>query len=232
MKVKQLVGMALLACLGFSATSQAAPLLTATPERATAGERVANAAIANAVVRSVNANDLNYLNTCMRDLRLPAGAYERLFRVVALPRLRNGQMWYFVRPAVNPYCQAFYGASGYGANGFRHWLVSAIGVAGRAGNAAVGGAAGSAASGARGGAAGSVAYQVRYASGLASTFRVLNTQSNGYYDIASSNCTAADCFTTTMKYVGNRYVPFQCSEVRFSGGSGSDVETIVPCRAR
>lgn len=198
MKVKKFVGMALLAFFGLSATSQAANLLTATAERPTAGERLPTATIATAVIRSINKNDLNYLNNCMRDLNIPQGAYERLFRVVTLPRLRNGQQWYFVRPALNPYCQTF-----YGANGFRHWLVSLTGNA----------------------------YQVRH-TGLSSTFRVLNTQSNGYYDIASSTCTAAECFTTTMKYVGNRYAPFQCSETRFSGGSGNDVEFTVPCRVR
>ena len=198
MKVKKFVGVTLLAFFGISATSQAAPLLTATAERPTAGERPSTATIATAVIRSINKNDLNYLNNCMRDLNIPQGAYDRLFRVVTLPRLRNGQQWYFVRPALNPYCQTFYGGSG-----FRHWLVSLS----------------------------ESAYQVRY-TGMGNTFKVLNTLSNGYYDIASSNCTTAECFTTTMKYVGNRYAPFQCSEVRSSGGSGSDVEFTVPCRAR
>jgi hypothetical protein len=205
MKVNKFFCSAFLALLGFSATAQAASLLTASAERATAGERPATASIANVVVRSVNKNDLNYLDSCMRDLNIPQGAYERLFRVVQLPRLRNGQLWYFVRPALNPYCQAF-----YGANGFRHWLVSTTGAAG---------------------AVNAGAYQVRY-TGLASDFRVFNTLTNGYYDIAASNCTAAECFNTQLKYVGNRYAAAQCSETRFSGGSGNDVETVVACRSR
>ncbi|WP_020560107.1 hypothetical protein [Thiofilum flexile] len=198
MKVKTFIGMTLLAFLGFLATSQAAPLLTATADKPTAGENFPNTAMATVVVRSINKNELNYLNNCMRDLNIPQGAYERLLRMVTLPRLSNGQQWYFIRPALNPYCQTF-----YGNNGFRYWLVSLA----------------------------DGAYQIRY-SGQGSTFRVLNTISNGYYDIAASSCNSAECFTTTMKYVGERYTPFQCSEMRFSAGSGGDSEFNVPCTPR
>jgi len=196
MKIKHVIGVSLLAVVCNTISAQAADLLVARFDRPTAGENIPAATMASVVVRTLNGGELQRLNQCMTKLRLSQGDYAQILRFVALPRLRTGEQWYFVRPALNPYCESL-----YDAKGFRHWLLAG------AGNN----------------------YQVRH-TGVSNQFRVLNTQTNGSYDIASSTCNQAECLNIAMKYSGANYTPFRCTEIRSSAGSGGDSEITIPCR--
>jgi hypothetical protein len=166
---------------------QAEPLLSASTELASPAERPATAAIARAIVAGVDKDDAESLKECMVDLHIRPGAYEKLFRTVALPELVTGEELYFVRPAHKPYCFTF-----YGAHLFRYWLLSVkTEPQGKA-------------------------YKIRFV-GVGDEFQVLRSASHGNYDIAETNCTASSCFTVTLRHDGVKYVPLRCSERRFAG---------------
>jgi hypothetical protein len=162
--------------------SHAAPLVSSSTETPAPGEKVPPAAVVQAIVGSVDKDDLDRLKACMADLKIRKGAFRRLFRSVALPVMKNGEELYFVRPALKPYCNAF-----YGAHVFRFWLIA----------------------GDKG--ATPKTYKVRYA-GAADDFQVLPSTGNGSCDIAETNCTAWRCLTVFMKFDGEKYAPFRCIE--------------------
>jgi len=162
--------------------SHAAPLVSASTETPTPGERVPSVAVVQAIVSSADQDDLDNLTACMADMKIRKGAFQRLFRSVALPIMNNGEELYFVRPALKPYCHTF-----YGAHLFRFWLIT----------------------GDKG--ATPKTYKVRYA-GAGDNFQVLPSTSNGNYDIAETNCSAWRCLTVFMKFDGEKYVPFRCIE--------------------
>ena len=171
-------------CLSFVLVqvSNAAPVLSAGAETTIAGESVPPEAVVQAIISSAKQDDIDSLTECMADLKIPKGAYQSLFRSVLLPNTNNEEELYFVRPALEPYCQTF-----YGAHLFRFWLIA----------------------GAKD--ATPKTYKVRYA-GRGDDFEVLPSTSNGKYDIAETNCTAWRCLTVFMKFDGEKYVPFHCIE--------------------
>lgn len=73
-----------------------------------------------AILSSYDRDDLmmhrETLKECMVSKRVPLRA---LFRAKTLPKIANGDTVYFVRPAAEPFCQAF-----YGAHIFQFWLVT------------------------------------------------------------------------------------------------------------
>jgi hypothetical protein len=162
--------------------SHAAPIISASTETTTAGERVPSAAVVQAIIRSAKQDDLDSLTECMADMKIRKGDFRLLFRSVALPSMNNAEEVYFVRPALKPYCHTF-----YGAHLFRFWLIAGDKGATRK------------------------TYKVRYA-GAADDFEVFPSTSNGNYDIAKTDCTAWKCLTVFMKFDGEKYVPFRCIE--------------------
>lgn len=162
--------------------THAEPILSASTETSTQGERIPLPGVVRAILNSSDRWDRESLRECMAEKKVRKGSYERLFRSVALPGLTKGETLYFVRPALEPYCQTF-----YGAHLFRYWLV-AVNERGT-----------------------SKIYSVRHA-GVADAFEVLSSAVNGSYDITETNCNAVRCGTVVMKFDGKRYVPFRCSE--------------------
>jgi hypothetical protein len=162
--------------------SQAAPIISASTETTTAGERVPSVAVVQAIISSAKQDDLDSLTECMADMKIRKGDFRQLFRSVALPIMNIGEEVYFVRPALKPYCHTF-----YGAHLFRFWLIARDKDATRK------------------------TYKVRY-TGRGDDFQVLPSTSNGNYDIAETNCTAWRCLTVFKKFDGEKYVPFRCIE--------------------
>jgi hypothetical protein len=162
--------------------SNAEPILSASTENSTQGERIPLPGVARALLNSSDKRDLESLKECMADKKIRKGVYERLFRSVALPSLIKGETLYFVRPALEPYCHTF-----YGAHLFRYWLI----VENERKTSKI--------------------YKVRYA-GVADEFEVFSSASNCSYDIAETNCNAVSCSTVVMKFNGKQYEPFRCSE--------------------
>lgn len=99
--------------------SQAAPLLSVSTETKLTAAQTPSAAMMQAILSQADKEDVKTLNECRIELGLKKNAYPRLFKAVSLPAPKPGTQLYFVRPALQPYCQTF-----YGAHLFRFWLVS------------------------------------------------------------------------------------------------------------
>jgi hypothetical protein len=162
--------------------SHAAPIISASTETPTKGERVPSVAVVQAIVSSLDQDDRDSLAECTAAMKIRKAAVLRFFRSVALPNVNSGEEFYFVRPALKRYCHTF-----YGAHLFRFWLIA----------------------GGKG--ATPKTYKVRYA-GAGDDFQVLSSISNGSYDIAETNCTAWRCLTVFMRFDGEQYLPFRCIE--------------------
>jgi hypothetical protein len=178
--------------------SYAEPILSASTENSTQDEQIPLPGVIRVLLKSFDKGDFERLNGCMADEKIQKGAYERLFRSAALPSLTKGETLYFVRPALEPFCRAF-----YGAHLFRYWLI----VENEQKT--------------------SKTYKIRYA-GVADEFEVFSSSSSGSYDIAETNCNAVNCGTVVMKFNGQRYMSFKCSEkiIQVDGGG---LEKAVPC---
>jgi len=79
-------------------------------------DAMAAPALVRLVIASLDRSDVDLLDTCLAEQRLPAGGYDRLFRAVGI-RSGPGPALWFVRPALRPYCHAL-----YGAHSFRYFL--------------------------------------------------------------------------------------------------------------
>jgi hypothetical protein len=87
------------------------PLFTASTEVERPHERDAAAAPAliRLVLASLDRDDVDQLDNCIAEQRLPAGGYGPLLGAVRI-RSGPGRALWFVRPALRPYCRALYGA--------------------------------------------------------------------------------------------------------------------------
>ena len=63
-----------------------------------------------------------YLDECMSGKKIPRKKYEDLFRSAPLPHAEGTDPLFFVRPAIEPFCGAF-----YGAHLFQFWIMTANG---------------------------------------------------------------------------------------------------------
>lgn len=63
-----------------------------------------------------------YLDECLSKEKMPPRKYEALFRSASLPQDEGIDQLFFVRPATEPFCGAF-----YGAHLFQFWIMTASG---------------------------------------------------------------------------------------------------------
>lgn len=113
---------------------------------------------------------------CLRENGLSISEAEKLFSVAAVPLQNQRESLYFVRPRLEPYCMAF-----YGAHTFRYWLVSSHLVNNKN------------------------KYRIIY-EGNSDSIAILSSSSKGYPDIEVGASRVVEFVTSLWKYDGKRYV--------------------------
>lgn len=102
-----------------SAQSQSTPILSSAVEGSTRGAKIASLPIVNAVLNASDKDRVKELHECMSENHIEKDKANKFFVSVRLPSIIQNQEIYFVRPALDPSCHAF-----YGAHAFYYWLVS------------------------------------------------------------------------------------------------------------
>ncbi len=157
-------------------------IMEASTEEVTAAEVTPPQALVDAILATVDRNDLASFSACVQSIGIRQHETSAFFRAVHLPTVSSEEELYFVRPALKPYCQTF-----YGAHLFRYWIIK------------------------RNKNRDHSSYEVRYA-GVADAIKVLSSQHLEYPDIDEKNCWAVGCGTVTLQYDGARYVAVKCTE--------------------
>lgn len=150
----------------------------------TESELTQNVKLPRAVIDLIIRNepdDVSQLEECMAN-----GDHERipvadLFSARAIQLNNDDLPDYFVRPAVKPYCFAF-----YGAHLFRYWFVTSYKINGRIGHRLVFKAGGD-------------------------EVRVLNHFTNGYRDLELVGHNAVKVATSSWRFDGKKYVVTGCT---------------------
>lgn len=96
----------------------AEPLLEASTEMVSAGEKTPPPSLIDALLASVDEDHSASFAECLKELKLKRSQRHLLFRAVHLSTSKNSEVLYFVRPSLEPYCGTF-----YGAHLFRYWLI-------------------------------------------------------------------------------------------------------------
>jgi len=177
----------------------AEPVLSASTEVPTKGESLASPSVVKVILAVEDKESVLLLDECVQELGLKENEYHKLFRSVKVRIWQDGKELFFVRPAIEPYCMAF-----YGAHLFRYWLVTVQIEAGKQKT------------------------RVLYAGG-GDTFDILPVETLGYNDIVATGCTARGCSTAEVKFDGSKYVAFKCIMKTFSSESDDMEEKIVNC---
>lgn len=130
--------LALLACVTAQVSAQELPsgpaLLQASTERIYGPHQAAPVKLVQQILAQADVNEIDNLRACIRgdfdDAQAAQGLRvwraadfkkaQKYFVIQALPSGWDQRQWYVLRPALKPYCQAF-----YGAHIFQYWLVKA-----------------------------------------------------------------------------------------------------------
>ena len=199
--IKQLSCM-LLCIIIFAPIANAEPIFEASTENVTDGEEVPKASLIDflmATVAKQKYNDADIFSECLKNKHIKKSQRNKLFRAITLPRLKKSEIMYFVRPALEPYCMAF-----YGAHGFHYWLIIESNVQSKK------------------------SYRILYDS-IGDEFAVLPSIHNRYFDIIDTGHWAMGFNSKTLHYNGHKYVPFSCKESTFSNEGRDIKEMEVPC---
>ncbi|MRV73116.1 hypothetical protein GJ700_15510 [Duganella sp. FT92W] len=121
-----------------------------------------------------------WLHECMTEKGFGKKATAKFFTAKALHLNGDGVTDYFVRPALRPYCQAF-----YGAHLFRYWFIIGHRMQGK------------------------TTYKIVFKNG-GDEARILANVTNGYHDLALIGHTAAEAYTTTWRFNGKHYAQAGC----------------------
>jgi hypothetical protein len=183
----------------FTHTAFAEPIITASTESVSVGEKVAPLSLINALFSSVDENDFALFSKCLTELHIKKSRRYEFFKAVILPRITQSEIVYFVRPALEPYCSTF-----YGSHVFRYWLIVENNTSSKK------------------------EYRILYA-GIGDYCEVLPSKHNGYFDIMEKNCTAIRCVDRKMHYNGCEYKPFSCREITSINEGRDQIEKEVPC---
>lgn len=122
------------------------------------------------------------LHECMSENHIEKDAANQLFISVHLPSINQNQEIYFVRPALDPSCHAF-----YGAHAFNYWLV----VMGKSLDGAT--------------------YNVRF-SGGSDAVSILRSIHKEMYDIEEESYTSYNALTFRSEFDGSKYINTICQE--------------------
>ncbi|NVM75977.1 hypothetical protein FHW83_001764 [Duganella sp. SG902] len=173
--------------LYFSAACAAAaePVFWSKTEAELTRTMPAPAGLIQHVLSGEDENDRRLLHECMREQDLKKGQEAALFLIAPLTVSRDAQKAYFVRPALKPYCSAF-----YGAHLFRYWLVTR--------NATGKGAA----------------YRTIFKSG-SDGVGVLPSSANGYNDLLVYSHNALSQYWVVLKFDGREYKEASCEKKDF-----------------
>ena len=125
-------------------------------------------------------DDANILKECMLNDGQGKISMVEFFSAQAIRLKNDGLQDYFVRPALEPYCSAF-----YGAHLFRYWFVVSYRKEGK------------------------IAYRVIFKSG-GDKVRVLEHVTNGYHDLELVGRNAVKAETSTWRFDGKKYVVSGC----------------------
>jgi len=161
--------------------------MSASTETSAPGESPAPPLMVKKILAGADAGEGKMLLDCVHEIGQTAGglnrdaAYARLFRIVTLPAISAKETMYFLRPALDPYCQAF-----YGAHVFQYWLVAEPHGVSKA------------------------PFKILYR-GAADEFELLASTHKNRYDIVETQCTAIECSNTKMEFDGRRYRPVACT---------------------
>ena len=183
----------------FTQTAFAEPILTANTESITIGEKLPPPSMIDTLLSTIDENDSVLFSECLKEFHINKSRRHTLFKAVILPRLKQSETVYFVRPALEPYCFTF-----YGAHVFRYWLITENNDTSKK------------------------SYRILYA-GIGDYFEVLQSKHSGYFDIMEKNCTAIRCVDSTMHYNGREYKPYSCKEIGYINEGRDSIEKQVPC---
>jgi hypothetical protein len=138
-------------------------------------------------VIQANPDDREPLDECLEMFKYKKNDYTKLFIASSVNINNDGVADYFVRPAIEPHCHAF-----YGAHSFSFWFVTIDRVFN-----------------------GSDLTAELIFAGSGDGVKILNGVSHKYNNIETVYCSAFDCSYTTYKFNGNKYIASECFKQRF-----------------
>jgi len=177
-----------------SKAEESTPILVSSTETTSKNEQTPSLDLVNFVMAHVDELDKELMKDCIQDLKINKNEYNKLFRSVVLPKLTPKQRIYFLRPALQPYCDVF-----YGAHLFRYWLVVEEVNKNKK------------------------SYEIRF-SGGGDEFKVLKSLHNRNYDISTTSCNARLCESIWWQFDNDRYTPHRCVKRIFNGSNEENIE--------
>jgi len=130
--------------------------------------------------------DIQRFNECMVENNFNNSSVGNLFIVSKANLTNNPSETYFVRPALEPYCMAF-----YGAHLFRYWFVKVE-------------------------TTNKKQKFTMLLQGGGDGITVLPSETKGYKDLSTDSHTAMDLYTTTLKFNGLNYESSSCTVTNFN----------------
>ncbi len=117
--MKSLCVIAVLCSLLPSRANCSETVFSASAESVSDIEKIPASTMIDAILSDADNDDNENFSGCLKELHIDTANRHTLFRAVRLPKINHNENLYFVRPALEPYCHAF-----YGAHVFRFWLLS------------------------------------------------------------------------------------------------------------
>lgn len=162
------------------------PIFRASTETPTPGARLPSPPLAQAVVAAMDKDDVALLDDCLTENGLKRGQYASLLRAVRIQNQAGRTLW-FVRPALEPFCMAL-----YGAHAFRYFLFEELSGPSKP------------------------KYRIVFRNG-GDAFAVYPRVNHGLNDIEPTGCIATGCRSARLSFDGNQYRPVQCSVTTWDG---------------
>lgn len=156
------------------------PVLEAFTEMPGKHEVRPSRALVHAVLRAIDKDDVGELGNCLSEKKLKRHDYAALLRAVRIDAGGGRALW-FVRPALEPYCQALYGAHLFQYFLFEEQPPSAA-----------------------------PRYRLLFQNG-GDGFAVYAKQSHGLNDIEATGCIVDECRSARMSFDGSRYRTVKCT---------------------
>ena len=163
------------------------PLLKAGTEMPMPGGMRPSKELVQVVLRAIQKNDIEQLDDCLAQQGLKRADYASLLRAVKIDTAAGNKLW-FVRPALEPYCFAL-----YGAHLFRYFWIE------------------------QQGSASSWRYRLLFQNG-GDVFNVYPQQSHGLNDIEATGCIVSECRSARMAFDGRTYRTVKCSRTTWEEG--------------
>jgi hypothetical protein len=170
----------ILLALPLTCTASPQVLLSADTESPLEGGITPPGEVVKLILRNERHDDVALLRECMAEQGFNRKSAAKLFTAKAIHLNSDGVPDYFVRPALTPYCHAF-----YGAHLFRYWFVTSHRMQGK------------------------TSYKIIFKSG-GDEARVLASMTNGYHDLELMWHTAIVATVSTWRFNGKAYKDARC----------------------